>query len=256
EKRYRAAAVNAAEFLLQHLKDEKGLLSHRWCEGEVAVPGFAEDYVFFALGLLDLYEATFEPRYLREALFLSRELIRLFWDEKAGGLFSAGKENEELLLRMKEIYDGALPSANAVAVLLFLEIGHLTMDREFEEKARRILLAFSDAILRFPAGCPQVLSGIDFTLGPSHEITIAAHPGHAVLDDWMREIYRSFLPNKVVALHPAGSAGAEEIENLVPFLKNQSMIENRPTVYVCENNACRTPVTEIGRLKNILNTEG
>ena len=252
EPRYGDAARRAADFFIKTMITPKGRLMHRWREGEVAIPGFLEDYAFFIHGLLDLYEATFEVHYLELARTLTLEMLRLFWDESSGGFFLTGKDAEAMITKAKEIYDGAIPSGNSVAILDLLRVGRITMDEAVEAKAAKALEVFSGALTRFPSGYPQMLIALDFLLGPSREIVLAGKAGDPGWDKMFKILYRPFVPNKVMAFHPADGDDAKAIEALVPFIKNQVALEGKPTVYLCENYHCKLPVTDPAELAKIL----
>ncbi len=281
EPRYAQAARKAADFLLGRMvrsdgrpfgstahpelvparggsasggegkRSAQGRLLHRYREGEAGILGTLEDHAFLAHGLFDLYQATFETKYLAQAKRLAQEMIRLFWDEQNGGFFLTGSDAEALLVRQKEIYDGAIPSGNSVAALVLLRLGRLTTERSFEEKARKLLEGFSGPVRQHPDGYPQLLIALDFALGPSREIVLAGQPEAFGMTAMIRAVYRRFLPNKVVALHPPGKAG-EEIETLAPFLKGQATLEGNPTAYVCRNYACSLPTTDLDQLEKLL----
>ena len=252
EPRYQEAARKAADFLLEKMKRKDGRLMHRYRDGEVAITGFIEDYAFFTQGLHDLYEATFDPRYLKEAKFFLEEIFRLFWDKSGGGFFLTGKDAEKLIARTKELYDGAIPSGNSVATLSLLRVGRLTMNREIEGQARSTLDAFSADLDKFPSGFPQMLMALDFALGPSREIVIAGEKTDAKTQAMVQEVYSRFLPNKVVGFHPLGGKDAKKIEALSPFMENQKALDGKPTAYVCKNYICDFPTTEISKLKELL----
>ncbi|HXV27969.1 MAG TPA: thioredoxin domain-containing protein, partial [bacterium] len=253
EPKYRDAARKAADFILTKMKRPDGRLLHRWRKNEAAIPGFVDDYAFLVLGLADLYEATFDPRYLEEAKFLAGEMIRLFWDERDGGFFFTGADAEKLIARSKEIYDGAIPSGNSVAALALLRVGRMTMNREYEKRAESVLETFSPQLSQFPSGYPQMLMALDFILGPSREIIIAS-PDENQKESipFIHEIFSRFMPNKVVLYHPPEGKNRAKIETLAPFIYKQTPLSNKPTVYVCKNYVCDLPVTEHSKLKGIL----
>lgn len=252
EPRYRDAAQKAADFLLEKMKREDGRLMHRYREGEVAITGFIEDYAFFTHGLFDLYEATFDPRYLEEAKFFVEEMHRLFWDISGGGFFLTAKDAEKLIARSKELYDGALPSGNSVATLSLFRVGRLTMNREMESWARSTLDAFSTEIDQSPSAYPQMLIALDFAIGPSSEIVIAGDEGDSGVQEMIRAVYGQFLPNKVVAFHPKEGTMTKKIEKLSPFIEDQVALGSQPTVYVCKNYICALPTTDISKLRELL----
>jgi uncharacterized protein YyaL (SSP411 family) len=250
EPRYGAAAERAADFVLKTLGRD-GRLLRRYREGEAGLRGYVDDYAFLVMGLIDLYETNFEPRYLREALRLNATMLELFWDEGGGGLFFTSDDGEPLVVRQKEIYDGAVPSGNSVAALNLLRLGQLTMDESLKERGRALMAAFGGQVARFPTGYPQMLIALDFAVGPGNEIVIAGDPGAEGTLKMVRAVRRPFLPNKVVALHPLGDEAAA-ILDLVPFLRYQKVIDGRPTAYVCVNYACKLPTTSVEELEGLL----
>ncbi|MCH7505594.1 thioredoxin domain-containing protein, partial [PVC group bacterium] len=150
-KRYEIAARKAADFILKEMKRSDGRLLHRWREGDAGIPGFLEDYAFFTNGLYDLYEATFDTRYLKEAKYLSEEMIRLFADKTSGGFYFTSHDTKENFGRTKEIYDGATPSGNSVAALALLRVGRLTVSQNLEDQAYKTLEAFSGSLAQSPS---------------------------------------------------------------------------------------------------------
>src|SRR3989338_339215 len=250
---YREAAERSAQFILKNLMREDGRLLHRWREGESAIAGTIEDYAFFIHGLIDLYEATFNTDYLREAKRLANDMLRLFWDESRGGFFFTANDAEKLLVRPKEIYDGAIPSGNSFAALDLIRMGRLTMEKDFESKAESLFKTFSNEISQMPNAYPQMLIAFDFALGPSKEIVIAGDINAKETSETLRSIYKRFIPNKVLAFRPAEEKEAEEVFGLIPFLKEQPPLDRKTTVYVCENYGCELPTTDINKVEELLN---
>jgi uncharacterized protein YyaL (SSP411 family) len=245
------AAARAARFVLEVMTDERGKLWRRYREGEAALPGFLSDYAFFVHGLIELYQATFAPRWLGEAVRLNREMIDLFRDGDDGGLFFAGRENERLLIGVKETYDGAVPSGNSVALLNLLRLARLTGDGEMERLAEELVRAFAGEIEESPAGHTMMLTALDFYYGPTKELVIVGSPEDGDVRLMIEEARRGFRPNLVVLLRPPGVAG-EEIVQLAPFTGPMKMEGGRPTAYLCENFACREPITALEELKRAL----
>jgi len=251
EPRYAQAAEKAARFILEKLVRSDGRLLHRYREGEAGILGSLEDYAFFIHGLVDLYEATFDPLFLEQAKRLSEEMVRLFWDDASGGFFLSGSDAQKLLIRQKELYDGAIPSGNSFAALGLIRVGRITVSRPLEEKAEALFKAFSNLAMRAPAAFPQFLIAFDFALGPSNEIVVAGSPEAEDTQAMLRLIYESFLPNKVVVLHPPGEAG-KQVEALAPFIQGQVPSRGRATAYVCEHYTCKLPVTDLEKLRGLL----
>ncbi len=249
---YRQAAEKAAQFILEKLIDKNGRLLHRYREGEAGIPGTIEDYAFFIHGLYDLYEASFNIRYLKESKHLTREMLRFFWDNADGGFFFTAHDAEKLLLRQKEIYDGAIPSGNAIALLDLIRIGRLTIEKDFESKAEELLKAFSGKITRLPRSFTQILISLDFVLGPSKEIIIAGERDSRDTEEMTRRIYKRFIPNKVVAFRPSSGKESEMVIRLIPFLKDQVALHGKATAYVCINYVCKFPTNSIEKLDALL----
>ena len=166
EQAYADAAQHSARFILDNLKMEGPRLFRRYREGEVAYPGYLDDYAFLVWGLIELHEATTEVSYLEEATALNRVMIDLFWDETHGGFFYSGKENEALIRRSKEIYDGATPSSNSVAALNLIRLGGITGDASLQKMAEQLAGAFSKRIKAYPSAYTQFLTALDFMIGP------------------------------------------------------------------------------------------
>lgn len=248
---FRDAAARAVEFIFQRLRREDGRLLARYRDGESAYPAYLDDYAFLTWGLLELYEATFEAFHLERALELAGQMIDLFWDKENGGFFFNGEDAEQLISRPKEIYDGALPSGNSVALHNLLRLARLTGDAHLSETAEKQITAFAGMVGEYPWGYTQFLTGVDFMLGPSREIVIAGKAGDADTEAMLSAVRRAFVPETAVIFHPAGDDG-EEIEKSAPFVKEQLPVNGKATAYVCENYACREPVTDLEELLELL----
>lgn len=252
EEKYAAIAKKSAEFALAKLSTEDGRLLKRWRQGEAGLTAHLEDYTFLAWGLLDLYEADFDPRWLREAARLTDLSIEHFWDETDGGFFMTADDSEELLVRSKKLYGGAIPSGNAVALLNLARLHRMTGKTEYSDRAEQLVRAFSGEIDKSPSGFPLTLCGLDFLFGPTREIVIAGDPEAADTKAMLAELRKSFLPNKVILLRTPGNAA--ELAKLAPFTENQTSVDGKATAYVCENFACQLPTTEIAQLRELLKT--
>ncbi len=246
EPKYAEAARRCAEFVLDTMRDDGGRLLHRYRDGEAGIAANADDYAFLAMGLFDLYEATHEPRYLGESDKLTSEMLSLFWDEELGGLFFTPDDGEQLLTRRKEIYDGAVPSANSVALLNLLRLGGAAARPELEERAGALGRAFAGAVTRYPAGHTMFLVGMDYGIGPSIELVIVGDVGGKDTRALLTAARGRFLPNKVVLLRPPGEAG--DVLALVPWIEHHVQVDGRATAYVCRDHECRLPVTDADAL--------
>jgi hypothetical protein len=250
EAKYVSAAEKAAEFILENLQ-KNGRLGRYYRAGKVVEPGFLDDYAFMIIALLDLYEATFDARWLVEAGELAEQMIELFGDESSGGFYLMGEGAEHLIVRSKPGYDGAVPSGNSVAALVLLKLGRLTMNQRYIDRAKQVLDAFSRRIQQSPASLSAMLIALDFWIGPTQEIVIAGDRRRQDTKEMLRLIHGKFLPNTVILFHETGQAG-EAIEKIVPFLKGQTAIDDKVTVYVCKNYVCKQPVNEVDALETLL----
>ncbi|HHX75072.1 MAG TPA: thioredoxin domain-containing protein, partial [Firmicutes bacterium] len=243
-----AAARRAADFILTKLTQD-GKLVKRYREHEAALPAHLDDYAFFVWGLLELYESTFAPRYLSEAMRLNQISLDLFHDQTDGAFYFSAQA-EDLPVRQRELYDGALPSGNSVTALNNLRLARLTGNPRLEEIAAGIARAFSAEIRRLPQAYTFFLCALDFLLSPSVEIVIAGEPGAADTESLLRTVSSVFLPNKALLLHPGDGGGT--LERLAPFTRGMGRVGGRATAYVCSNFACREPVTDPEDLRRLL----
>ncbi len=252
EPAYRDAAERSARFVMENLTGEGGRLLHRHRDGSSGIPGTIEDYAFFIHGLIDLYEATFDAAYLAEAARLTLLMHELFWDEKAGGFFFTADDSERLIVRTKEVYDGAIPSGNSVAALDLIRLGKLTAKLELESMAADLMGAFSADIAGMPATYSFMLTGLDFAVGPAREIIIAEGKDAGATADMVKAVYADFVPNKVVVMRPAAEDAAAALVDLIPFLAEYHAVGGKTAAYVCVNYACQAPTTSAEDLKAML----
>jgi len=251
ESEYAEAAERAVDFILKTMRTPGGRLLHRYRDGQAGIPAHINDYAFLIWGLLELYEATFEVSYLETALDLNKDLIKHFWDEDCGGFYSTADDSEKLLVRHKEIYDGAIPSGNSVAMLNLLRLGRLTAKSDLEEKAATIGGVFSESISESPSAHTQFMAAVDFGIGPSYEVVIVGNSKAKDTKEMVHALHTHFIPNKVVLLRPIDQEAAG-IERLAKFTKYQTSIDNRATAYVCLNYNCKLPTTDKGKMLELL----
>jgi uncharacterized protein len=256
EPRYAQAARRAADFILTRMRTPDGRLLHRYRDGQAAVNAHLDDYAFLVWGLIDLYEATFEIGYLRAAIDLNAQMIAHFWDAKHGGFYFTADDGEELIVRQKEIHDGAIPSGNAVAMLNLLRLGRMTSAPDMEAMAASLGRAFSESIRRTPAAHTEMMVAADLALGPAHEVVVVGNPHAGDTQAMLKAIRSRFLPNTVVLLRPGGDRDGE-LASLVPFTAEFRPLDGRATAYVCRNGTCNLPTTDLAKmLKELENPSG
>jgi uncharacterized protein len=248
---YALSAKRAADFILQKMRTPSGGLYRRYREGHIAFPGYLDDYAFFIWGLIEIYETLFEVHYLEEALALNQRLVELFWDQEQGGCFFTAKEGESLIAREKDLYDGATPSGNSVTALNFLRLGRITGNPDWEEKADHLFRSFSGKVSGYPMAYTQFLNALDFMIGPGQEIVVAGDRGQRATQQLISRIQRAFLPNKAFLFRPEGEE-SRSIINLSSYLESLIPLNHQPTVYLCEQFACRAPITDLAELEKAL----
>ena len=251
EPLYVNAAKCAVSFIFSKMFSPDGQLLHRFYDGESAVDANLDDYAFLIQGLLELYETTFDVDYLKNALKLNEYLLRHFWDDKNGGFFFASDVSEDLIIRQKEIYDGAVPSGNSIAMLNLLRLGRITGDSNFEQKASGLSRAFSKNVRNVPSAYAQLMVAVDFAVGPSYEVVIAGDQQDVDTKKMLQAIHWKFIPNKIVIFLPTGS-DLSGISGISPFTKHQSTIDGKTTAYVCVDYKCKLPTTNINRMLSSL----
>ncbi len=248
---YIESAERALRFILDTMFDKNQSLLHRFKDREVAISAFLDDYAYLIWALLESYEATFKPEYLERAKTLTSVLIENFWDEKEGGFFFTSKYAEELLVRKKDAYDGAIPSGNSVLALNLVRLARFLGDSELEEKAAMVIRAFSGIIPRAPSGFSMMLSALEFVQGQSYEIVIAGNPEKTDTQKLLDTIREHYIPNKVVLLKGT-QYQSEAISRLAPFTKYHDMVGGKATAHVCIDYNCKLPTSDPEQLLKLL----
>ncbi len=250
EPEYEKAAVDAADFLLEVMLDEEGRLLHRYRDGDAGIRAHLDDYAFLVWGLLELYETTFEPRWLEAALDLTEACLDRFWDEEEGGFYLTADDGEALIVRPKELSDGALPSGNSVQLSNLLRLARLTGRVELEERAAALSRWTGKQVRSRPTGFTALLAGFQFALGENREIVIAgdkrSEDTQALLDT-VRSLYSPFT---VVLHRPSGDR--PPISEFAPFTEPQTPVDGQAAAYVCRDFQCEAPTTDPETLRKQL----
>ncbi|MEZ4651703.1 MAG: thioredoxin domain-containing protein [Candidatus Eisenbacteria bacterium] len=241
EPRFAAAAERAAEFVLENVVVE-GRLHRVAMDGVVTVPGYLEDHVNLASGLVDLYEATFDQKWLSEAARVMEMAVPLFADD-AGGFFLTAEDHTDLIVRMKMSQDGSVPSGNSMAAETLQRLGRLLGRADLEERGEGTLRAFAAYLEKMPEGLHQMLLALDVSDGPRREIVLVGPPGPE-LDAMRRIVDQTFLPRTVLC-HTEGGGGSA-------LLDGKTAVGGRVTAYVCQDFVCGAPTTDLGELAGIL----
>ncbi|HEY6008081.1 MAG TPA: thioredoxin domain-containing protein [Geobacteraceae bacterium] len=241
---YLAAAARAVTFIVEKLCTPKGRLLRSFHLGKGSIPAFLEDYAFIIWGIIELHQVTLEPAFLDGARTLAGEMLRLFGagGEGGGGLYETGNDGEQLPIRRKSAYDGALPSGNGVAALALLRLGRIAADERLLAAGEAIVHGFMGEVSRQPLASLNLLAACDYLLGPEVTVTLAGQK--ETLGELLRTVHRRFIPGLVLRHGGAGEGG------------DYPAVEGRPTAYVCAAGACRPPVTEAEALGAVLDALG
>jgi uncharacterized protein YyaL (SSP411 family) len=212
--------------------------------------GNLDDYAFMVWGAIELYDAGFAARDLRTALELQRILTDRFRDPE-GGFFFTPDDGEELITRLKESHDGAIPSGNAVTLMNLIRLSRMTGDPRLEEEAAALSRAFAESVRRLPSAHAQWLLALEMLAAPSCEVVIAGHPEAADTRELIEVVRRCRSSRPVLLLRPEGET-EPEIAELAPFTREMRTIGGRAAAYVCSGFSCKRPVTDPKELAAIL----
>ena len=253
EPRYVGAAQKAADFIQARLYDPKTkTLYRRYSRGERKIRGMADDYAFFAQGLLDLYEASWDVERLKFAETLADAQLKLFYDAESGGFHGTAKGHDpHVALRFKEEMDNVEPSAAGIAALNLLRLSQFTGRKDFDAAARKTLKSLAGPMRASPQGFSQSLAVLDFSLGKPWQIVLAGKPGSPDIQALIRRVHSRLIPNKVLMLADGGPA-QEFLSKRLPFLKTMVPLKGRAAAYACVDYACKLPTADPAELEKIL----
>lgn len=249
EKKYIEAAEKCANFLLTNLINDNRLM--RYYRGGKAVnKAVLDDYAFLIMGLLDLYQANFESNWLVKANNLMLQMINLF-ENPDGGFYLTGSDDEKLFIRSNPAFDNPIPSGNSIAAINLLKFGKITTQQAYIERAKSLFDAFSVPLTQTPTLMTYMLSAFDFYAGPSQEIVIATdNPDQNEAKKMLKLLRNTYLPNSILLLH--SNETKNNIDKISPYVKAQTPIDSKATVYICNNYVCGKPITTTEKLKTAL----
>jgi uncharacterized protein YyaL (SSP411 family) len=240
---YTGAAKSAAEFILATMRKPDGRLFHRYRQGELAIEAQASDYAFFIFGLLELYQVTFDPVYLSEAIALQHFLLDDFWDRENGGFYTVAENDQDLPVRPKELYDGAIPSANSVSLFNLLCLAKLTGEVWWDDKAQEQVRAFAGTVKAQPAAFTFFLVGLDFALNPGQEVVITGEPEAVDTRELLAALNLNYTPNKVTLVK--SNRTAEQLASLAGYTDGLQVVQGKATAHVCRGHACKDATTDV-----------
>ena len=248
---YLEAAVKNAEFLTTVMYPQ-GRLLRTYRNGEAKLLGYLEDYSCVADGLIALYEATLDLRWLENAVAMADSMIELFWDEATGGFYDTGSDHEALVIRPRDVFDNAQPCGGSVASDMLLKLAVFTGNDDYAAKAAVPLRSLHEHMARSPGGTGHWLSALDFYISAVKEVAVVGPSENAATSELLDTVRRQFLPNKVLMGYDPSSLESTGLAGLnlggYPLLEGRGMVNGQPTAYVCQNYVCQLPVTEPGPL--------
>jgi len=250
EPAYVQVASRAVDFIWKNLRGEQGRLLKRFRDGSAGLKAHLDDYAFLIWGLLELYQAGFKTEHLIMARDLTEIMFEDFWDDDGGGFFFTTADQEDLIHRSKEIYDGAIPSGNSVAFCNLVRLSRMLSIPSYEQKAQQIGQAFSTQINHLPQGYTQLMTGMLRAESPSCEVVISGNPTSPDTREMLDSLGSGYFPNCVVLLRP--EEADQELFNLIPLLREQPALDGKATAYVCQNYQCSAPTTDPQRMLDLL----
>jgi uncharacterized protein YyaL (SSP411 family) len=241
ESEYGTIAVNAAEFIWNHLRTKDGSFLHRYRDGQAAISANANDYAFFIMGLLELYRTTFEVIYLERAISLQKQMHAAFWNKTRGGFFLTSTGNMDIPIRPVELYDGALPSVNSVAMCNLIRLSRLTGQTKWEDSAHQMSQVFGARIKSHPAAHTHFLMGVGYALGRSQEVVLVGNPHQKETQILLDSLNRKYTPGLGVVLKT--EQNQHILSNLAQYTTPLKQKSQQPTAYICSGLNCSQPVT-------------
>ncbi len=246
---YKDAAEGAATFVLQEMVADGTLMrTHRG--GQSKLPAYLDDYAFMAVGLIDLYEATFDLKWLLQAQALTDQMKSKFWDAENGGFFYTGDDHRNLIARTKPTYDGAEPAGNSVAAEALVRLAKLVDEPAYAEMADNMITITKSNLERAPRAFLYMLGVVDFNLHPPKEIAFAGSIEQA--SGLLAALHKAYIPNKVVTLIDPGAGDNAALVEHVPLLEGKSLVDGKAAAYVCKDFACKKPVTTVDEFIEVL----
>jgi uncharacterized protein len=244
---YLEAANRTVDFIFTKMFRD-GHLLHTYKSGTAKILGYLDDYAFLAAGLLDLFEATVNRAHLDRALELAEIMLHEFWDEAGGGFFYTGLSHERLIAQSKPIFDGSIPSGNAVATQVLLRLYHYTGKDDYLKRSERILRAYYNAMENQPFGFAHTLAALDFYLQKPKEVVLVGDKKETKTLELLTKIHSLYVPNMTLQL----ASPDDSLEKVSSLLAGKKQFDGKPTVYVCHNFTCSRPVVEWDELKPLL----
>jgi uncharacterized protein YyaL (SSP411 family) len=250
EPEYETAARRTGRFLLDTMHDAEGRLLHRYRDGGAGIRATLDDYAFLIWGLLELYETTFEPDWLRAARDHMEVCLDRFWDAEHGGFYMTPEDGEALIVRPKDISDGAKPSGNSIQLMNLLRLARCTGQTAYEERAAALSRWAGGTARSRPTGVTALLAGLHWGLGTPREVVVAGERGAADTEALLQAVRQTYTPTTVTLHRPTGET--PDITDLAPFAAAQTPLDGQAAAYVCQNLQCEAPTTDPDTLREQL----
>jgi hypothetical protein len=249
-KQYGQYAINAMNFIDKNLIQDNEKLLKRYRNSVAGLDGVLDDYAYIIWALIELYQYSYNPKYLEDAILLSDYQIKHFWDNKNGGFYFNSDISEELLIRSKEIYDGAIPSGNSVSANNFIKLGRILSRMDYENISNDLIESFGKKINQYGPAYSKNLIAIDFIKGPSYEIIIIGNNSKNI--DLILKELNSFKHDRKVVIK-VNKSNRNELIKIIPFIDNFPNHDDLdPWIYVCKNFSCDLPTQDIEKVKELL----
>ncbi len=248
--RYLTGAMKAADFILTTLSKPDGGLFRTYRSGKAHLNAYLEDYAFFIEGLIDLYEAVGEERFLTEAVRLADRLLTDFSDQEQGGFFTTAHDHESLIVRGREGPDGATPSGNAVAASVLARLSFHFDRQDMREAAIKAVRCYGQQMAQIPRAFSKALMAADLLLNSPLELAVVGMPGSNDHENLLRVIHSQFIPNRIIAYQ-----NSERSTSAHPLLSGKTLIEGKAALYICQNYACQAPITDPNLVESALNPQ-
>ena len=242
DESYRKAAIAAAEYLDRYLRDDEGRLLHCRRDHQASHPAYLEDHAALAYGLVSLYEATFDERWIDRAIAEADILLAEFFDSDRGGFFSTSARHEKLIARKRDLLDNAIPSGSSLATMALLRLGKLCGRGDYLTAAGETVEATAVVMQRAPQAASQMLVALDFLLGPTPEIVLVEDAGSEKPLPQACGAHRQFLGNRVIAYRSLDKPDAPHSENLEQLFLGKTVQDRQPLLFVCQNGTCQSPI--------------
>lgn len=249
DTKYLEASKGAADFILNKLLNNDRLM-HRYRQGDAGITGNLDDYSFMIWGLLELYAASFDTKYLKTATNLNKTLIKYFWDDENNGFYFTASDSEKVLMREKKIYDSATPSGNSVELLNLIHIARLTEEPDLEALAVKMETSFSEDVVRLPTGHTYFIMGVDYEVGPSFEVVIVGNPKASDTINMLSTLKKHYIPNKVTIFKDSNNP--DVLNKLAESIGFKESIDGKATAYVCSAGTCKQPTTDVNEMLKLL----